>query len=644
MNLIHQIHYFAATGGAGNQLYGTCLTVFEPFIISSKKKKKNKSESNEKEVYLPKCICILSNYPYLVAFREFLCQLHRLTKSGEMTLPVERYITNFCSEIPAPPPGSAEIQTTILDSVIKFWRPPHNQPIPWVALPFSHLFQCLDIDNIITVWHALALEHQVLLTSTQLSLLTTCAEIFKSLLFPMKWSHAYIPVVPHFLVPILSAPMPFLCGIDKLILPSAMLDLSKECIMVDLDKNQVTFGPMTPPLPPIPHHHKIALKQKLEDKVGMIFREVRCLSKTDDLTDRGINLSPLTKNTADASWEGHLCLFDEAFQLYFTPEESRKDLLNGNDAVAGEYITRQAQITSMKTQSKWDAVQEAFLGTYIYLLRNYRRFLIFPSKENEGSYGGADFQSRQFVFTQPFAMQPFLKKLVTTQMFDDFITKRLYGSGEADVTFFDQAIIQAAKTNSLGSSGGPFARIKKGFRNDSKNEIIGPLLQSARIHNKLMTIVPPEPSGSNLTLPPLEYSKSVPYKGAMLSISYPQDDAQSVGSNSTGTGSIYSFQSEKNHRRNQQNNIIGTYMYTYPIFPSNLDDSLFGVARPLPSAVLSEFDKQREDAARFRRRLDDDVDLPKFNRIGVEDVVSVIYIFHVIYSSYTNILSLIMVI
>ena len=35
---------------------------------------------------------------------------------GDMTLPIERYIANFCSEIPAPPPGSFEVQTTILDS------------------------------------------------------------------------------------------------------------------------------------------------------------------------------------------------------------------------------------------------------------------------------------------------------------------------------------------------------------------------------------------------------------------------------------------------------------------------------------------------------------------------------------------------
>ena len=269
-----KVHYFVTTGESGQKMYGTCLTVWEghevtvsvsPGNSDNKKKVQKKKEMGRRNigdkastlsvdtgttqqeedgtttstqiVYLPKCLVILSMHPYLVAFREYLTQLHRLSKmvppsstsineaaeSGDkmgivttstsasssimkqvLTLPIERYITNFCSELPAPPPGSFQVQTTILDSTISIWSPPYNLPLPWVSLPFSHLFQCLDVENVLKVWTALALERQVLVTSTQLSLLTTCCEILLSLLFPMKWSHGYIPVLPHFLVPILS--------------------------------------------------------------------------------------------------------------------------------------------------------------------------------------------------------------------------------------------------------------------------------------------------------------------------------------------------------------------------------------------------------------------------------------------------------
>ena len=91
----------------------------------------------------------------------------------------------------------------ILTTTIRFWAPPANQPIPYVALPFGVLFECLDIDNVIFAWYALTLERKILLISSQCSLLTICSEILCSLLFPMQWSHLYVPVLPRFLSPML---------------------------------------------------------------------------------------------------------------------------------------------------------------------------------------------------------------------------------------------------------------------------------------------------------------------------------------------------------------------------------------------------------------------------------------------------------
>eukprot|EP00547_Thalassionema_nitzschioides_P001189 CAMPEP_0194213988 /NCGR_PEP_ID=MMETSP0156-20130528/14968_1 /TAXON_ID=33649 /ORGANISM="Thalassionema nitzschioides, Strain L26-B" /LENGTH=1426 /DNA_ID=CAMNT_0038942151 /DNA_START=27 /DNA_END=4304 /DNA_ORIENTATION=- len=660
-----KVHFFVATGGSGQKMYGTCLTIWEPYIITAKPKKGAKNTNNnggdsveelkKKEVYLPKCLVILSTYQYLMAFREFLTQLNQLSKNGEMTLPVERYISNFCAEIPAPAPGAFEVQTTILDSVIKIWAPPHNQPIAWVALPFAHLFECLDMDNIIMVWHCLCLERQVLLTSTQLSLLTTCAEIFLSLLFPMRWSHAYIPILPHFLVDMLSAPMPFLCGINKSNLASALCDLSPDCVVVDLDMNLVTLGPMTPALPPLPSQLEADLRMRLGDNVGMVFREARSLTKNDDYSERGLHLPPHIKLMADAMWEGKLCLFDEAFHLVFTPEESRKNLLNGNDTSGMDASDRDSQETfrvlspaekmNMRCQSQWDAVQEAFMDSFVYLLRNYRKFLVFPSKENEGAYGGAGFRSKEFVSGQRLDMQDFLKQFIGTQIFDNFITKRLYGSGEADVSFFDSAVDRFLKTQGIlsnvdvgGRLGMTVAKNSKLFKSSSRGSSLNnsakqnakkknqkqrkePLLQSARVHRKLKTIVPPEASGEGL--PPIPSSSNNTgstdeNEGGPVISNNDDDDNTSVGSASTqethstkGTQRTSTTGSSPERRSRKKSTFQAKaaeilekrgYRYTYNTFPSTFNTDLFGEPRPLSAAVIAEFDRQKKDAARFRRR------------------------------------------
>ena len=600
-------------------MYGTCLTLWEPFTIPGRKKNSGSEDQENHDVFLPKCVVLLSTYPYLMAFREYLTQLNRLSKVGEMTLPIERYITNICCEIPAPPPGSFEVQTTILDSIIKIWSPPHNQPIAYVSLPFSHLFECLDIDNIILVWHCLTLERQVLLTSTQLSILTTCSEILLSMLFPMRWSHAYIPVLPHFLIPILSAPMPFLCGINKANLAEALYDLSRECVVVDLDKNLVTLGPDTEPLPPLPPYQDSLLRAQLQNNVGMVFREARSLTKNDDYSDSGSRLPSHIKQVAEAMWEGKLCLFDEAFHLMFTPEESRKNLLNGNDS-SGMAWSEQGSMRRMgsgggqaKKQSEWDAVQEAFLNTFVYLLRNYRKHLVFPSKHNEGSYGGAGFRSKEFIESQRLDTRGFLEQFIGTQMFDNFITKRLYGSGEADVAFFDLAVDRFLKNAGLLSNVDVGGRLLQatGFSAQGESRLgamkgiaagfgakkdIEPLLQSARVHSKLKTIVPPEPCQEDL--PPIAEMEGI----VTVPEPTPSSDDISLGSASTSSRS----QANEAYKSVQDKaaEILGKQKmrYTYDSFPSEFRDDLFATPRPLPAAVIAEFDRQKKDAAQFRRK------------------------------------------
>lgn len=134
-----RIHYFVLTNEKGNKVYGTCLTVYEEYdfdedsevgreIVDFLREKKvddiNTSleeqdievslSSIRKTVYAPKVLCILSSWPYLHSFREYLGQLYRLaTMTDLMDAPIEKYIMNICEEAPAPPPGVFELQIKV---------------------------------------------------------------------------------------------------------------------------------------------------------------------------------------------------------------------------------------------------------------------------------------------------------------------------------------------------------------------------------------------------------------------------------------------------------------------------------------------------------------------------------------------------
>jgi len=591
-----KIHHFVLTDEAGRKMYGTCLTIWEECGSdgsSNGKKKKTLSPRNiikrrsaaaaatskKEKTYLPRVLCLLSTWPYLTAFREYLAQLWRLaTTTDQMSAPVERYVLNICSEVPAPPPGAFELRMDILDSAIRFWAPPANQPIPYVALPFNVLFQCLDLSNVLFVWYSLALERRILLVSSQASLLTVCSEILCSLLFPMQWSHLYIPLLPQSLSQILDAPFPYLCGVCTENISAFMNDIGDETIVVDLDRNVVTTGPCAPHLPPLPVGRREKLEAALETAAGEVFWKARDATKKEvaeafwgsgELTRRQVDACDHYKlqqfwNTQDvvhgtseikrpqqrdrksveaikrmtqhgeAVWKERLYSFDDAFNLACTP-----DSVAGSRNISDE--------NGEEEQTTWDTVQEAFLLFYVSTLKHYRNFLVEPGVNDAGNseYNRwdqcAEFRTEDFIEAQREDYQPFLRELCSTQQFDDFIIRK---RGLPDVIFFDQTIED--KLN----------RTKRKF----KSKVETPFLMSAKAHKVLKPVRAVEPNRSDL-----------PFDGPVN-----VDDLE----------------------------VQRTFVYKS--FPDKFDPALFGKPRPLPQMINAEFDRQAALLDRLRAKYTDE--------------------------------------
>ena len=549
-----KIHHFVLTDSAGAKMYGTCLTVYEELLIGgegfqgavdgdevslasareedqernyiecsitgSPTVKRHRRRSMNHKYYSPRVLCLLSTWPYLSAFRTYLTQLYRMaTTTSLMKAPLERYILNICEEVPAPPPGSFEVQLSILENNIRIWAPPADQPIAYVSMNYGVLFECLDISNILFVWNTLACERKILLISSQLSLLTVCAEILCSMIFPMRWSHLYIPVLPRFLTPMLDAPMPYLCGISRENFPYAVGDISDETVVVDLDRNLITTGTQAPDLPILPQRRKLKLEAALEKHAGQVFWKARGLTKSNVESVRLSGDEYAAEEMlgrANAVWDEQLGSMDEAFYLAHSPDSM--SILYDKDDI------------SLK-QSRWDAVQEAFLRFYVAMLKDYRKYLPSISVEQKswrasmmnGNSNDPRFMADEFVASQRLDFQPFLQELVSTQMFDAFITKRIYNAGKApDVTFFDQSIDAKKNRSKL--------HLKK---TDT------PFLHSANAHRVMKRIDAIEPNNTNLS----------------------SDDDNA-----------------------------GEYMY--PTWPESFDESLFGSPRPIPKIITAEFDRR----------------------------------------------------
>lgn len=476
-----RVHHFVLTNDKGRKIYGTCLTIFEDYYAAEDGPFRTRDEIHHENshrdievtvsdggtaLYIPKVLCILSTWPYLTAFREYLSQLYRLASTTNvMQAPIERYVCNLCLEIPAPPPGAYEVQLSILNSTIRFWAPPAKLPIAYVALPYQTLFDCLDVDNILLLWNVLIMEHKILLVSSQYSILTVCSEILLSLLFPMRWCHLYVPLLPRFICPMLDAPVPYLCGVVRENWLYAQQFVSRETIVVDLDRNTVAFGELTPELMPAPTKKWSKLKAALDQTAGHLFWKTRGLEEEHKnlIQGRRLNLKRSLTNLekkGSLRWKEKLHSFDHAFNLAYTPTSD--NLLN--------------DMSADSQQSQWDRVQEAFLRFFVALLKGYRKFLTKP----EGS-GHGIFHKQEFISAQKQENQQFLSGLCETQQLDDFIMKTLYSPGEPDVIFFNQSI--DAKLNR--------SRLKL-------RKVDTPFLQSAKTHKVLKKVQAVQPNHDDL--------------------------------------------------------------------------------------------------------------------------------------------------
>jgi hypothetical protein len=81
---------------------------------------------------------------------------------------------------------------------------------------------------------------QVLMHSSQLSLLTTCAEVITNAMYPLSWCHVYIPILPRqcLYIPI-NSPVPYVLGFHTDAFNTIRNQLPDTVVIVDLDHNQV---------------------------------------------------------------------------------------------------------------------------------------------------------------------------------------------------------------------------------------------------------------------------------------------------------------------------------------------------------------------------------------------------------------------
>lgn len=110
--------------------------------------------------------------------------------------------------------------------------------IPYfICLSFYLLIHMTGIRNVLVLFCAAVTENKILFHSVSYTRLTDACHALKALLYPFKYTHVYIPILPAPLVEVLSTPTPFIMGVHS----ALQHDVSQlmDVIVVDLDGGSI---------------------------------------------------------------------------------------------------------------------------------------------------------------------------------------------------------------------------------------------------------------------------------------------------------------------------------------------------------------------------------------------------------------------
>uniref|UniRef100_A0A8D3CS28 DENN domain containing 4A n=1 Tax=Scophthalmus maximus TaxID=52904 RepID=A0A8D3CS28_SCOMX len=384
---------FVLTGASGEKVYGAAIQFYEPYPQEclTDQQLSHTNSTTTRLVYTNKCICLLSHWPFFDAFRKFLTFLYRYSISGPHALPIEKHISHFMHKVPFPSSQRPRILVQLSPHDSLMLSQPVSSPLPLSGGRFSTLLLNLGPENAVTLLVFAVTEHKILVHSLRPAVLTSVTEALVSMIFPFHWPCPYIPLCPLALADVLSAPCPFIVGVDSRYFD--LYDPPPDVSCVDLDTNTIFHN---------------------EDKRALTWK---------------ILPKKACKNLMNVLSNLHQQLLDGQHRPDGLPELSMSD---SSELSCGKSL----HMLELE-------IQEAFLRFMAAILKGYRSFLrpITQAPSEKATDASSLFDLQGFLKSRDRSHQKFYSLMTKTQMFIRFIEECSFVSDkDASLAFFDDCV------------------------------------------------------------------------------------------------------------------------------------------------------------------------------------------------------------
>ena len=349
------------------------------------KKKKDKL----KNLYFPKIICLISLHPFYKEQELILKQLYNYYLSKEKKIiPLEKIILNILCNIPKPPNGLFEISYKFSNdgnennnNEVKIRRHKHNE-LKNIDFCINFMLSIFNIDNLLEIFKYSIYEIKTLIFSSEINNLCIFTNGILSLLYPFNYTFQVSSCIPSNAFDVLETISPYIFGINQQYKESFFNDNKIEINDVDIMIIDID-------------------NKKLIFKIGN------------------------KENYPDL------------------PRSYFKKLKSGIE----DCIKKQKSLNKVKNNEENNLFSSIFFELFLSIMNEYSNYLnndyfINKSKYKSSSIQGL-FKVKEFINNHSSNEKNFVQKLVNSQMFSDFIFKKMLPKNindKMDILFFDENI------------------------------------------------------------------------------------------------------------------------------------------------------------------------------------------------------------
>uniref|UniRef100_A0AAQ4RN63 SET binding factor 2 n=1 Tax=Gasterosteus aculeatus aculeatus TaxID=481459 RepID=A0AAQ4RN63_GASAC len=197
--------------------YCSCLTFYEAEVnlqVNEDEEAEEDGLIQPAQVFAPKSLILVSRLDYPEIFRGCLGLIYTV-HIDSLSFPLESLVANlFAFQVPVA--GGSQKLFSLGAGDRQLIQTPLNDTLPITCKSVGLLFQQLGIQNVLSLFCAVLTEHKVLFHSTSYQRLEEACRALEALMFPLKYSYPYIPILPSRLLEVLSSPTPFIIGVHSM--------------------------------------------------------------------------------------------------------------------------------------------------------------------------------------------------------------------------------------------------------------------------------------------------------------------------------------------------------------------------------------------------------------------------------------------